>query len=110
MVVPEDYGRAHSNKPVMIVKRCSSSADLHMKQQPIDEQKEIPDDQIIKKLPNGHALCIIKRTRVKGFCVECIIRKGEVENYKKTLPKIVTFCPKCPGGRWFCEPCFDRLH
>ncbi|XP_059611348.1 modifier of mdg4-like isoform X7 [Phlebotomus argentipes] len=96
--------------PVVIVKRCSMTSAQMKQQEPIEEEKQIPEDQIIKKLPNGHALCIIKRTRVKGFCVECILRKGDFENYKKTLPKIVTFCPKCPGGRWFCEPCFDRLH
>lgn len=64
---------------------------------------------IIKELKNGHSFVELNRTRVKGFCVECIKSKSD-PNYKKTMQKIITYCPKCPGGTWICEPCFDKKH
>lgn len=67
------------------------------------------NNNVIKALDNGHSLVLLKRTRVKGFCVECIKKKSD-PNYKKTMTKIVTYCPTCPGGTWICEPCFDEKH
>lgn len=64
---------------------------------------------LIKSAPNGHSLVLLRRTRVKGFCVECIKKKSD-PNYKKTMAKIITYCPACPGGIWLCEPCFDEKH
>lgn len=66
-------------------------------------------ENVIKQTKTGHSLVMVKRTRVKGFCVECIKRKND-PNYKKSMVKIITMCPKCPGGSWICEPCFDRTH
>jgi hypothetical protein len=89
------------------------------------------DVEIIKQLNNGHALCHLKRKRVRGFCVKCIKKLGSATNYKKQLDKIVTYCPSCPGvrtlkilklsinlnifknllqGPWFCTSCFDDSH
>lgn len=64
---------------------------------------------VIKSASSGHSLVQLKRTRVKGFCVECIRKKSD-PNYKKTMTKIITYCPTCPGGIWLCEPCFDEKH
>lgn len=69
----------------------------------------IHPDNIIKQTKNGHSLVMVKRTRVKGYCVECIKRKND-PLYKKTMGKIITHCPQCPGGSWICEPCFDEVH
>lgn len=69
----------------------------------------IQPENIIKQTKGGHSLVMVKRTRVKGFCVECIKRKND-PMYKKTMAKIITHCPQCPGGSWICEPCFDRTH
>lgn len=66
-------------------------------------------ENIVKETRTGHSLVMVKRTRVKGYCVECIKRKSD-PMYKKTMPKIITHCPMCPGGDWICEPCFDRTH
>lgn len=66
-------------------------------------------ENVIKQTDDGHALVILKRTRVKGFCVECIKKKSD-PHYKKTMKKIITYCPKCPGGNWICEQCFDETH
>lgn len=70
---------------------------------------QIQPENVIKQTKNGHSLVMVKRTRVKGFCVECIKRKND-PMYKQTMKKIITHCPQCPGGSWICEPCFDRTH
>ncbi|XP_021693983.1 modifier of mdg4 isoform X21 [Aedes aegypti] len=69
----------------------------------------ISKDNIVKQLSNGHALVLLKRTRVKGFCVSCI-RSMQDPDYKKKLNKIITYCSGCPGGQWICEACFDANH
>lgn len=69
----------------------------------------INPDNIIKHALDGHALVLLQRARVKGFCVSCIKSKSD-PNFKKTMKKITTFCPKCPGGSWICEQCFDSSH
>lgn len=87
----------------------------------IDTKKETPitivkqekgiEKNIIKKELTGHSLAVINRPRVKGFCVECIKKKGEKDqDYKKTMTKITTYCPGCPGGNWICELCFMQTH
>lgn len=63
----------------------------------------------IKMEFKGHTLVELKRKRVKGFCVECIKKKSDPQ-YKKNLPKVITYCPSCPGGIWLCEPCFYEKH
>lgn len=60
-----------------------------------EKQQFINPENIIKALDNGHALVMLKRTRVKGFCVECIKKRGD-PGYKKTMTKIITYCPQCP--------------
>lgn len=80
-----------------------------------EKQQYINPENIIKALDNGHALVMVilifsyyeweikkqiklfqlKRTRVKGFCVECIKKSGDPA-YKKTMTKIITYCPQCP--------------
>lgn len=60
-----------------------------------EKQQYINPENIIKALDNGHALVMLKRTRVKGFCVECIKKRGD-PGYKKTMTKIITYCPQCP--------------
>lgn len=83
-----------------------------------EKQHQINPENIIKALDNGHALVMVltkqykkemkslkkdllvyvlqlKRTRVKGFCVECIKKSGDPA-YKKTMTKIITYCPQCP--------------
>lgn len=62
----------------------------------------------VKEL-NGHRLILLKRPRVKGFCVECIMKKSD-PNYKQSMIKITTYCATCPGGNWICEPCFNEKH
>ncbi|XP_037029102.1 modifier of mdg4 isoform X10 [Bradysia coprophila] len=74
-----------------------------------DKQLFINPENVIKSLDNGHALVMLKRTRVKGFCVECIKKSGDPA-YKKTMTKIITYCPLCPGGNWICATCFDIVH
>ncbi|KAJ6637807.1 hypothetical protein Bhyg_10538 [Pseudolycoriella hygida] len=74
-----------------------------------EKLNQIKPENIIKQLENGHALVMLKRTRVKGFCVECIKKSGDIA-YKKKMTKIITYCPKCPGGNWICASCFDHLH
>lgn len=69
----------------------------------------VKPENVIKRAKNGHSLVMVKRIRVKGFCVECI-KKTKDPKYKSNLEKIITHCPKCPGGSWICEPCFDRTH
>lgn len=69
----------------------------------------INPENILKLLSNNHALVVINRPRVKGFCVECIKKKSD-PYYKKTMIKVKTFCPTCPGGIWICESCFDEVH
>lgn len=59
--------------------------------------------------PTGHELVLLKRTRVKGFCVRCIKKQNDPD-YKTTLTKVTTYCPQCPGGAWICEKCFDEFH
>lgn len=66
-------------------------------------------ENVLKQTKTGHSLVMVKRTRVKGFCVECIKVKNDPQ-YKKHMVKIITHCPMCPGGSWICEPCFDRKH
>jgi len=70
---------------------------------------KIPAENIIKIMSDGHALVMLKRTRVKGFCVECI-KKNNDPQYKKTMQKIITYCPGCPGGSWICDSCFYEIH
>lgn len=62
---------------------------------------------ILKTAPNDHTLSVVKRKRLLGLCVYCL-KKPNAD--KKKLPKITSFCPKCPGGCWMCEPCFDEIH
>lgn len=69
----------------------------------------IQPENILKQTKGGHSLVMVKRKRVKGHCVECIKQKND-PLYKKSMNKIITHCPQCPGGVWICEPCFDRTH
>lgn len=69
----------------------------------------IGDLQILKQLINGHALCHLKRKRLRGYCVTCIKGCNSI-NYKKILDKIETYCPSCKGGPWLCASCFDKSH
>lgn len=73
------------------------------------ENLGVPAENVLKRTKSGHSLVMVKRTRVKGFCVECIKRKND-PMYKKHMSKIITHCPQCPGGVWICEECFDRTH
>lgn len=66
-------------------------------------------EAILLTTSDGHSLVQLNRVRLQGFCVECIKRKAD-RNYKKTMKKIITYCPKCPGGNWICEPCFNDTH
>ncbi|XP_070506016.1 modifier of mdg4-like isoform X30 [Chironomus tepperi] len=68
------------------------------------------DLEVVKQLNNGHALCHLKRKRVRGYCVECIKKLGSSIDYKKVLEKIFTYCPACKSGPWFCNLCFDESH
>lgn len=74
----------------------------------ISDTKADPESVLVE-LSDGHSLVQLKRTRVKGFCVECIKRKGD-PNFRKTMSKITTYCPKCPGGNWICTHCFEATH
>ncbi|CRK91936.1 CLUMA_CG005554, isoform A [Clunio marinus] len=69
----------------------------------------VGDVQIVKQFNNGHALCLLKRKRLRGYCVHCI-KKCKNKNYKQVLDKIETYCPCCKGGPWLCATCFDRFH
>lgn len=69
----------------------------------------INPDNVLKRTKTGHSLVMVKRTRVKGFCVECIKQKNDPK-YKQHMEKIITHCPQCPGGNWICNDCFDRTH
>ncbi|KAG5672367.1 hypothetical protein PVAND_002499 [Polypedilum vanderplanki] len=60
------------------------------------------DLEILKQLKSGHALCHLRRKRVRGYCVKCIKKLGHSIDYKKILEKIFTYCPACEGGPWFC--------
>ncbi|XP_065372589.1 modifier of mdg4-like isoform X4 [Calliphora vicina] len=62
---------------------------------------------VIKRAANDHSLNVVNRKRLLGICVYCL-RNPNVD--KKKLPKITSFCPKCPEGCWMCEPCFDKIH
>lgn len=79
--------------------------------EPLD--KEVVQNQltspkaVIKKASNDHTLSIVNRKRLMGKCVYCL-KKPKVD--KKKLPKVVSFCPKCPEGCWMCEACFDEIH
>ena len=53
------------------------------------------DLEIVKQLDTGHALCHLKRKRVRGYCVKCIKKLGSSIDYKKVLEKIFTYCPAC---------------
>ena len=64
---------------------------------------------VIKQLASGHALCQLKRKRLRGYCVNCI-KAANSTNYKKVLEKIDTYCPCCKGGPWLCGKCFDSIH
>lgn len=79
------------------------------KPRPIKTEATSNSDNVLKRTKTGHSLVMVKRTRVKGYCVECIKQKND-PMYKKNLVKIITHCPKCPGGNWICEPCFDKKH
>lgn len=70
---------------------------------------DILPENVLKRTKTGHSLVMVKRTRVKGFCVECIKRNND-PMYKKNMTKIITHCPRCPGGVWICSECFDRTH
>lgn len=87
--------------------------EVFVKKEKIDAAYErtefVKPENIVKVAKNGHSLVMVKRTRVKGFCVECIKDKKDPQ-YKSNLEKIITHCPKCPGGSWICEACFDRKH
>lgn len=74
----------------------------------VSEQDILPQN-VLKRTKTGHSLVEVKRTRVKGFCVECIKRNND-PMYKKNMTKIITHCPRCPGGVWICGPCFDQTH
>lgn len=81
----------------------------HLTQDYRPTKQAVDERNIIKVAPNGHALVLLKRTRVKGYCVQCIKNNPSLEHRKK-MEKIITYCPKCPGGTWYCETCFDRCH
>jgi hypothetical protein len=86
-----------------IVPKCPETVHRRTCRQPVIEEN------IVKQLNNGHALVVLKMTRLKGFCVECIKKKND-PMYKKNLGKIRTYCPACRSGNWICEPCFDEHH
>lgn len=71
--------------------------------------KPLPKDvEICRQIKSGHALCLLNRKRIRGFCVKCI---GTCSgDYKKILTKIETYCPACHGGPWICVDCFDANH
>ncbi|XP_053697209.1 modifier of mdg4-like isoform X6 [Sabethes cyaneus] len=87
---------------ITVVKSDASKVITHNK-------TPVSVELIVKQLSNGHALMVLKRARVKGFCVNCIRTIQDIE-YKKRLSKIVTYCSACPGGQWTCETCFDQSH
>lgn len=67
-------------------------------------------ENIVKITSNDHKLMIIKRPRLMGLCVRCIKSCAENNTGFNALPKITTYCSKCPGGEWMCEKCFDEFH
>jgi hypothetical protein len=72
--------------------------------------KPLPKDvKILKQVKTGHALCLLNRKRIRGFCVKCI-GACNGNDYKKILTKIETYCPACTGGPWICLNCFDLSH
>lgn len=75
------------------------------------ETKKVENSENTIKIhtPSGHTLVLLKRTRVKGFCVRCIKKQNDPQ-YKTKLTKVTTYCPQCPGGAWICEKCFDEFH
>ena len=101
-----------TNKALALVPIATSSIELEKANiEPLD--KEIVQSQltspkaVIKKAQNDHTLSVVNRKRLMGKCVYCL-RKPKVD--KKQLPKITSFCPKCPEGCWMCEACFDEIH
>lgn len=107
--------------------KAEPATSIPLKAEIDDKQQYINPENIIKALDNGHALVMVinlskwqqkyllaeintktknfflfqlKRTRVKGFCVECIKKSGN-PSYKKTMTKIITYCPQCPV-KYFC--------
>lgn len=79
--------------------------------EPIDKetiQNQLTNPKsVLKKASNDHSLNLVNRKRHFGLCVYCL-KKPNVD--KKRLVKVATFCPKCPGGCWMCEECFDDIH
>ncbi|XP_031625158.1 modifier of mdg4-like isoform X31 [Contarinia nasturtii] len=84
--------------------------NLDMDVKNITVMKNVNPDNVLKRTKTGHCLVLVKRPRVKGYCVECIKRNKDKRYYKKNLGKIITHCPQCPGGDWICNECFDRTH
>lgn len=109
--ISETENCAESKKATMqvVVSEKETEKDKSSEISPSIKTSSISPENVIKRAPNGHALVILNRTRVKGFCVSCIKQKSD-PNFKKTMTKITTFCPKCPGGIWICEQCFDDSH
>lgn len=62
-------------------------------------------ENVLRQLDNGHALLMIKRPRVKGFCVSCI-KKLATPHYKQLLTKVITHCP---GKKHFFRIVYDNV-
>lgn len=91
-------------------KHCRlSREDALFKEKPIslsETKNYMNPENIVKKAKNGHVLMLIKKSRLRGVCVECLKKSNGTEKF----PKIISHCPQCPGGVWLCEPCFDITH
>lgn len=89
--------------PTYVVDPDPTTVSVH------DKTVKVAAEFIVKQLSNGHTLMLLKRARVRGFCVNCI-RTIQDPAYKKRLDKVITYCSACPGMQWTCEKCFDEKH
>lgn len=102
-------------KPIKVTQGNKGFTPRLIREGPISKEKPIYISEtenymnpmnIVKKADNGHVLMLIKKSRLRGVCVECLKRSNGSEKF----PKIISHCPQCPGGVWLCEPCFDLTH
>lgn len=100
---PKQTPREPAGEPAYVVDPDVATVRVH------DKSVKVAAEFIVKQLSSGHTLMLLKRNRVRGFCVNCI-RTIQDPAYKQRLDKVITYCSACPGMQWTCEKCFDEKH